>query len=370
MTMQIRQIQVFQQILTSHETYYMAAGKTCDGTQSILLKLTLDDGTTGWGEVCPIPHYLPAYAEGVVPALQYLKPVLFEQPFAAPEQLMTQCDAWLMGHPYVKSALDTAMWDAFAKICQQPLYALLGGLQQTQLPLYHSITCIEPDAMATIAKKAMLEGIQQFQVKLGSDNNMAKDIQRLIRVRETVAAHHLVYGDWNMGVSTLEASRVGQAIAHLDIMLEQPCASIEECAQVRHATNLPMKQDETAHDTHSLLKAYQLGCMDVVAIKLSKFGGISKARQARDLCSQLGVRMCIEDTWGGDITTAAVLHLAASTPKKWLLNTCDLCSYVSPQLALNIPKRNKGHIQPPSGYGLGIAVDETLLNKPLITLRG
>ena len=57
-----------------------------------------------------------------------------------------------------------------------------------------------------------------------------------------------------------------------------------------------MKMDENAHDTSSMLKARQLGVMDAVAIKLSKFGGLSASRAARDLCLHLGARMCIEDT--------------------------------------------------------------------------
>jgi L-alanine-DL-glutamate epimerase-like enolase superfamily enzyme len=64
------------------------------------------------------------------------------------------------------------------------------------------------------------------------------------------------------------------------------------------ATGLPMKMDENAHDTASLLKAYELGCMDAVALKLSKFGGLSAMRRARDLCLHLGAKMCVEDTWG------------------------------------------------------------------------
>jgi L-alanine-DL-glutamate epimerase-like enolase superfamily enzyme len=62
--------------LTSHATYYMADGKTCDTVETVVIALETDAGLTGWGEVCPIPHYLPAYARGVAPALQELAPVL------------------------------------------------------------------------------------------------------------------------------------------------------------------------------------------------------------------------------------------------------------------------------------------------------
>ena len=75
------------------------------------------------------------------------------------------------------------------------------------------------------------------------DDDWQMDAERLIKVREAVGPGPLVYGDWNCGSSALTAIRVGRAVAHLDVMLEQPCATIEECAAVRNATGLPMKQD-------------------------------------------------------------------------------------------------------------------------------
>jgi len=230
----------------------------------------------------------------------------------------------------------------------------LGGACQADMPLYHSITCIAPDAMARIASDAYQQGIRQFQVKLGADQDWQADVERLRLVRDAVGTGPLVYGDWNCGASQLDASRVGRAVAHLDIMLEQPCQTVAECEAVRRATGLPMKLDESAHDTASLLDGYQRGIMDAVALKLSKFGGISAVRRARDLCLYLGAKMCIEDTWGSDITTAALLHLGATTNPARLLNVCDLSGYVTPRLDATAPTRHNGRIAPPHAIGLGV----------------
>jgi len=366
--MKITGITLWKIPLTSHETYYMAGGKTCDTVDSIVLRIDTDSGISGWGEVCPIPHYLPAYADGVLPAIRELSSILMGADPIGPEALIAKLDAFMIGHPYAKSPIDIALWDITAKAANLPLYALLGGLRQASMPLYHSITCVAPQEMAAIAKKAHAIGIRQFQIKLGADNNWQNDVARLKQVREAVGEGSLVYGDWNCGSTRLEATRIGRAVAHLDIMLEQPCQTIEECSEVRAATCLPMKLDESAHDIASLLKAYEAGCMDAVAIKLSKFGGISKSRAARDLCTHLGARMCIEDTWGSDITTAALLHLGASTDPKFLMNVCDLSSYVHPRLDPNAPARKDGSIEPPEGIGLGIAPDISALGKPIAVI--
>lgn len=367
-SLRITRLSLWYVPLTSHTSYYMADGKTCETVETSVLRVETDGDATGWGEVCPIPHYLPAYARGVGPALQELAPVIIGADPVGPEALMAHTDAHLHDHRYAKSALDMALWDITGQVAGLPLHALLGGQRQANMPLYHSITCVEPDEMARIAVEAQGHGISQFQAKLGASGDWQTDFERLAKVREAVGKGPLVYGDWNCGATSLEAARVGRAAAALDVMLEQPCPTLEDCARVRSATNLPMKIDELAHDVPTLLKAHELGVMDAVALKLSKFGGLSATRRARDLCLYLGAKMCIEDTWGSDITTAALLHLGAATDPSRVLNVCDLSGYVAPRLAPDAPVRAKGRIAPPEGAGLGITVDAAALGEPTLVL--
>lgn len=354
--------------LTSHETYYMAEGKTCATVTTHVLCLETDTGLNGWGEVCPIPHYLPAFAKGVPSAVAEMAPVLLGASPLGVEALMRRLDAHLIGHAAAKSIVDIALWDLYGKATGLPLYTLLGGRTRADMPVYHSITCIAPDEMARIAREAYATGIRQFQAKLGSDADWQADAERLIKVREAVGDGPLVYGDWNCGATKLQATRTGRAVTHLDVMLEQPCKTLEDCAAVRAATGLPMKIDENAHDLASLIAARDLGCLDAVALKLSKFGGLSAMRRARDLTVHLGAEICAECTWGSDIATAASLHFAASTPKGALLNVCDLAEYVGPRLCPDTPKRTAGRIAPPEGPGLGVTPDRAVLGQPILEL--
>lgn len=366
--MKITGLTLWKVPLTSRETYYMSDGKTCDTVDTVVLRIDTDTGLQGWGEVCPIPQYLPAYADGVAPAIREMAGVLLGADPVGPEALMHRLDAHLPGHPYAKSPIDIALWDLTAKASGLPLYALLGGLLCETLPLYHSITCIAPDKMARIAREAYGTGIRQFQAKLGADGDWQADVERLTKVREAVGDGPIVYGDWNCGSDQLDAVRVGRAVRHLDIMLEQPCATLDECANVKRACGLPMKIDESAHDTASLLKAGELGCVDAVALKLSKFGGLGALRRARDLCLYLGTRMCIEDTWGSDIATSTALHLAASTPSHGILNVCDLSGYVEPRLDETAPVRANGTIKVDDKPGHGVTPDPDRLGRPVLQL--
>lgn len=367
--MKIISLKLYSVALTSHKAYNMAEGKSFDTLESVVLEICTDEGILGWGEVCPIPHYLPAYAGGVAPVIQELSPCLLGQDALGPDALMARCDAYLQGHVYAKSALNIALWDIMGKAASLPLYQLLGGRQVDKTPVYHSITCVNPEKMADIASEAFAQGIRQFQAKLGASGDWQTDVQRLQQVREAVGAGPLLYGDWNCGATSLEAIRVAQAVKHLDVMLEQPCATLESCAEVRRVSGMAMKIDESCHDLASILQANSLGCLDVVALKLSKFGGISALRRARDLCLHLDTAMVIEDTWGSDITTAAVAHLAVSTPQKYLLNACDLSSYVTPNIAPDGPCRIDGCMQPSERPGLGVSPDRNILGDPICVIN-
>lgn len=366
--MKVARLTLWAVDLTSHETYYMAEGKTCATVTTHVLSLETDTGLKGWGEVCPIPHYLPAFAKGVPCAIAEMAPEILGITSTGIDAPMRKLDGFLPGHAYAKSIVDMALWDLYGNVTGLPLYQLLGGRTRRDMPLYHSITCIAPDEMARVATEAQATGIGQFQVKLGVDSNWEADAERLIKVREAVGSGPLVYGDWNCGASRLHATRTGRAVAHLDVMLEQPCKTLEDCAAVRAATGLPMKIDEGAFDLATLMRAHELGCLDAVALKLSKFGGLSAMRRARDLAVHLGAEICAECTWGSDIVTAASLHFAASTPHGSLLNTCDLASYVAPRLCPNAPTRENGRIAPPEGPGLGITPDPEILGSPILEM--
>lgn len=362
--MKIVRVSLWNIPLTSHVDYHMAGGKSCVTTESVIIRVDTDTGLSGWGEHCPIPHYLPAYAGGVAPAVNYMMPAILGADPLGADALTAKLNRYLIGHNYAKSPLDMAFWDITAKAAKLPLYSLLGGRQSTRMPVYASLTCIAPDEMASMALEAKKSGVTQFQIKLGADQNWAADVERMRLVRQAVGDGLFVYADWNCGASKLDAIRAVRSVTDMDMMIEQPCQSLEDCASVKRATGLPMKLDESTTTPFDLIAAHQADCLDATALKISKFGGLSAARQARDLCVHLGVKMCIEDTWGSDIVTAAALHLGASTDPKYLLNVCDLSGYVSPRLDSTAPVRHDGHIAPSDHIGLGVTPDIDFLGDP------
>jgi L-alanine-DL-glutamate epimerase-like enolase superfamily enzyme len=137
---------------------------------------------------------------------------------------------------------------------------------------------------------------------------------------------------------------------------------------VRKHTDRPFVLDEVIDDLAMVVRGHADQAMDVINLKISKVGGITKARQIRDLCVSLGIAMTIEDTWGGDIVTASIAHLAHSTPPEFLFTTTDFNSYVTVSIAEGAPQRKDGRMATSSAPGLGITPRFDVLGAPVISI--
>ena len=352
--MKIRKISVFQVDLPLHEgSYNWSDGKSVQVFDSTVVRIETDEGITGHGEVCPLgPVYLPAYAEGARTGIQVLAPALIGQDPTQLSKLNRHMDATLKGHPYVKSALDMACWDILGQATGQPVCNLLGGRYGGDFLLYRAISQEAPEAMAGKVAGYRAEGYRKFQLKVGGDPET--DIERIHAVSAELQRGDVLIADANTGWLMHQAARVVRAVKDVDVYIEQPCETFEECYSIRKMTDHPFVLDESIDGLPILLRANSLQAMDVVNIKISKFGGLTKARQARDLCVSLGIAMTIEDSWGGDIITAAISHLAHSTPTELLFSSTDFNSYVTVSIADDAPQRNNGRLASSTQPGLGI----------------
>jgi L-alanine-DL-glutamate epimerase-like enolase superfamily enzyme len=210
------------------------------------------------------------------------------------------------------------------------------------------------------------EGYRRFQLKVGGDPNV--DIARIRAVAAELQPGDKLVADANTGWLMHEALRVVRAVRDVDVYIEQPCLTYEECLAIRRATDHPFVLDEVIDGIDMLLRGRADLAMDVVNIKISKFGGLSKARQARDLCVAMGIGMTIEDSWGGDITTAAIAHLAHSTPTEFLFTATDFNSYVTVSTAEGAPQRVNGRMAASTAPGLGIQPRLDVLGAPLFVI--
>ncbi len=364
--MKIRRIRAYRVELPLHEgSYKWSGGKSVSVFDSTVVEVETDAGLVGYGEVCPLgPFYLPAYAAGVRAGLAELGPHLLGEDPCELQKLNRRMDAALKGHPYVKSGIDMACWDILGKATGQPVCTLLGGRYGDDFPLYRAISQESPEAMAGRVAGYRAEGYRRFQLKVGGDP--AVDVARIRAVAERLQSGDRLIADANTGWLMHDAMRVVRGVRDVDVYIEQPCLSYEECLTVRRHTDHPFVLDEVIDSIDVLLRGHADRAMDVVNLKISKLGGLTKTRQARDLCVSLGVAMTLEDSWGGDIITAAIAHLAHSTPPEFLFTATDFNSYVTVSIADGAPRRVGGRMAASTAPGLGVSPRRDVLGPPVL----
>ena len=367
--MKITSIAIYQVDLPLKEGAYSWSTQSFAAFDSTVLIVETDSGLTGAGEVCPLgPAYLAAYAEGARVGLAHVARGLIGEDPRQIGRISQRMDELLKGHPYVKSAVDMACWDLLGKATEQPVYNLLGGLLQDRVTLFKVISRQDPAAMAGKLADYQRQGFRQFQMKVGAGAN--EDIERILAVSEGLKAGNVLAADANTGWKQHEAIRVVKAVRDVDIYVEQPCLSYEECLAIRRHTDLPIILDECMDDVRMVMRGYEDRAMDAVNLKISRVGGLTRARQFRDLCASLGFTMTIEDSWGGEIATAAIVHLAHSTPPGFHFQSSAFHEYHSVKVADGGPVVEDGYMVASPAPGLGVTPDPAVLGEPVCVIPG
>ena len=365
--MNITKINVYQVGLPLKEgRYSWSHGNYVEVFDSTVVEIETDEGLKGYAECCPLGSaYLPSYALGVRTGLEELVPHLVGLDPLNLGLINRTMDAALRGHPYAKAPVDIACWDLLGKATGQPVYSLLGGAAQDDVALYRAISQEAPDVMARKIEGYAAEGYTKFQLKVGGNAN--EDIERIHATRAVLKSSDLLVADANTGWTRDQAARVAGAVAGVDVYIEQPCMTYEECLSIRRRTSLPFVLDEVIDGPDMLVRGIAEDGMDVINLKISKVGGLTKAKLMRDLCVASSIPMTIEDTWGGDIVTAAIAHLARSTPEKFCFSATDFNSYGTVTIAGGAPQRVNGRMTASDRPGLGITPDFEVLGEPVQT---
>ena len=366
--MKITAIKVYQVDLPLKEDRYSwGDGKFVEVFDSTMVEIETDAGIIGLGEVCPLgPFYLPAFGPGARAGISELAPHLIGQDPTAVAVINQIMDAALLGHPYVKTAIDMACWDLLGKQTNKPICELFGGRFGDDIDLYRAISQRPAAEMAKNVLKYRAEGYTKFQLKVGGDPD--EDIARIRACSKVLKRGEVLIADANTGWLANDAMRVVNAVADIDVYIEQPCRSYEKCLSIRERTSLPFILDENIDSLEALLRGHADRAMDAINLKISKVGGLSKARQIRDLCVSLGIPMNIEDSWGGDIITSAIAHLAHSTPETFRLAATDFNSYLSVSNAQGAPKRENGKMRASTAPGLGVELNRETVGDPVAVI--
>lgn len=353
-----------------HGTYVMSGGRAATHEDGTLVRLRTDEGLDGWGEVTTLGRtYLPTSPGTIRAGLAELAPALLGLDPTRPSLVNQVMDATLLGQPYVKSAVDIACWDLAGRALDRPVADLLGGVVNERWPLYEAVPLGDPAAMAEFVQDRRGAGIERFQLKVG--NEPGTDVARTRACVEAGGTSTIVVADANGGWD-LASARVAlhglAGLADQPVFVEQPCRTTADCALAHRGSPLPLVLDESVSTLADVWAAKQEAGAVSVNLKISRLGGLTRTALLRDVMQELGLRVSLEDMWGGDVITAAVSQLAASTRQGSLFMTSFFNDWTDGHVAGHQPRSVDGHGSLPDGPGLGIMVDASLLGEPLLTL--
>ena len=344
--------------------YGWGAGNAIATAMASVVVIDTDAGISGCGEFTPCgENYMIAHSEGVEAMARLVAPKLLgEDPrqVACIEGIM---DHEIQGHGYAKAPFDAACWDIFGKATGQPVWMLMGGKLTDGAPMYRVAPQKDVEATKAELKEHRKNGYCQFQIKVGA--NWVEDIERIRSTVPLLEAGEKAIVDANQGWRVDNAIRVAEATRDLDYIFEQPCRTYEECQQVRRHVKQPMKLDECLTGMRMAHRIVEDKGAEICCLKISNLGGLSKARKVRDYLVENRIPVVSEDTWGGEIATAAVAHFAASTPEEFLINSTDLHNYNTRSTGIGGPTTANGKLYATDTPGLGVEPDFDSLGDPV-----
>ena len=362
------------QIPAKDGTYVMSRDRVLHSFPSVVVRVTAEDGTSGFGEACSLGgNYLDGFPGSIQAAIRELAPFVLECDPLEAGVLVDGMDALVIGHLPGKAAIDAAMWDLRGKLLGLPAARLLGGVKQEALGAFQAISLGQPADMAAEVTRMADYGFRRWQLKLGDDPLAAAERVKAV-VSALPAGSDFLTSDANQGWTVADTLRFARAVEGVDTYLEQPCPSAAELARVRACCTMPIMMDEGARDMADILAALALGSVDALNIKPTRVGGLTKAARIRDLAQASGLKIVLDEPQGADLATAVLAQLGTTIDPRHFLGTgC----FIGPQMPFSYrkagppgpgPRFADGILQWGDAPGLGVDVDEDLLGPPVFEL--
>lgn len=334
----------------------------------VVLRLTTEDGTEGWGEAAPWSVFTGSPEASFAALDRYLRPLVTGRAVGDRTAIMADALHAIAHCTEAKAALETALLDLEGRLTGQPVWRILGGSDPASIPLSVSIADPDFDKDLRLLDRLVQDGIGIVKLKTGF-RNAAFDTMRLERIRRDYPSLRIRV-DFNQGLHPDEAeARVLDVAAFRPDFIEQPVRAhhFDIMAHLRGLTDIPLLADESVFGPEDMARAIREGICDGVSVKIMKSGGPTRARQVAHMAADAGLL-----AYGGDMFEAGLAHLAgahmiAATPEITLGCEFYQAGYFLAEDILSAPfPVRDGHVIVPDTPGLGIAPDpETIARHTL-----
>jgi len=330
---------------------------------SVFVKITCEDGTSGWGQSVPLPTWSYETPESAVSTLRsYLGPALIGRNPADIEGAhrilnKTIAASFSTGMPIAKAGIDLALHDLAGKLAGKSLPELWGPKPLARIPLSWTVNVKAIEEVEPLMAEGRKRGYRNFNIKVAPDPKfdlaLAGEVQRL-------APECFLWADANGGYDTDSALTVAPKLRDAGVnVLEQPVApnNLSGLAALKKQGALPVILDEGVVSVTDLEEFHKLKLLDGVAMKPARTAGLFDARRQVEFLQSHNLMFLGSGLTDPDLSLAASLLLFGAYGLKYpaALNGPQFLTGWFLKQPFQV---EDGALRVPTGPGLGVEVDE------------
>jgi L-alanine-DL-glutamate epimerase-like enolase superfamily enzyme len=326
---------------------------TASTSRGWIVRITSDDGHTGYGYANSSPHMGSTF-ESLPQELERFKPIVLGKDAFAIELILRELDRSLTGASQAKAGIDCALHDLCARTLGIPLYNLLGGKVRESVPVLRIVPIKSPADMAANAEKLTAQGYRYLKIKVHGE--VALDVARVKAIRERVGEDVHLTIDANQSYSPKDAiTAINQMAQYRLDLVEQPVSrsDLKGLALVTRSVPVTVEADEGAGTVDEIMRLVSERIVDAVSLKIQKLGGLRNALAAARICEAGKVKYRLGAHVGTRLGNAHAIQLAAALPG--VDYACELGEftrmYNDPFAGIEVVD---GMLAVPTGIGCGV----------------
>jgi glucarate dehydratase len=260
-------------------------------------------------------------------------------------------------------AVEMAMWDAFGKICGQPLYRLWGGQWRTRIPLSAYLLQSDPVQVVADARAYAEAGYETYKLKIGYDERSDIELTRLVRevIGPNAPLRLDVNGAWAPGTAKRQCQRL---LPYDPAYIEQPLEldDLAGHAALRASQPVPIALDESAYTLQDVGNIVRAQAADVILLDPHEAGGLWPVVKQAAIAESVGIPVTLHSGGELGLSQAAYLHLAASIPNLSIAIDNELMHLAADVIADPFTI-DRGTLTVPQGPGLGVSLDHAAVER-------
>lgn len=305
-------------------TPFKTALRTVECVNDLVVRITADDGQTGFGEAPPTAVITGDTKGSIRCAIEeFIAPSIMGMDIEDLDGIMHKLHSCILKNTSAKAAVDMAVYDLYAKSCGKPLYKILGG-RKAEIETDLTISVNPVEEMVSDSLKAVEQGFHILKIKVGREG--LKDVARIEAIRRAVGPDIRLRVDANQGWNARDSVRIIRAMEDkgLDIDLVEQPVKAHDFAGMQYVTanvSTPILADESVFSAEDAVRLIEGKAADLINIKLMKTGGIYEALKICAIAEIYGVECMIGCMLESKIAVSAAAHLAAA---KGVITRADL----------------------------------------------